>query len=133
MAKNCIIKLVSVMMELFIIILINVQANEVEKVLVRDEVLGPMELCLESKIEDCRHKRGESRDLEYQRCVMKGFVHCLRNVKEHEDPIIYRNCIKRCTHDCAQKKKGNALVSCLFGCYKDYIQKPLNVVNTHNP
>lgn len=119
MGRECIRKLVSVM----ILILLQVQANEVE------EFLGPMEKCLRSIVQECRRKgrgrAGSGENLEYERCMMDAFAHCLSHVKQDEDPIVYRN-IKKCGGWCTKthEKEQSRLVSCLLRCYKLHVRNP---------
>jgi hypothetical protein len=147
MVTKCIRKLTFVMMELLILILLVVQANELAPTPFcpysppiqlsysseLDEAKGLMEICLTRKFENCESfkKTWPLPDLEYELCIHYGHLYCLNHIKVIHDPVI--DCF---TINCKPKSKIRPLplsyVRCLLKCYTKYIKKHPNVIHTKN-
>lgn len=155
MVVICVRKLMLVMMEMLILILLSVRANNRAPTsfsLSPPPILPPyyfelgdgvIKWCLTNGVEEqCASIKGPwpFPDLEYEICIDSAFKHCLGNYVVLGDKKVFF-IIKDCIHtNCHPKLKIRVVhrrsaryVSCLLECYVEHVKTPSNVTHTQNP
>jgi len=154
MATKCGQNFLLVMMELLILILLNVQANDLVPTLFfpssppnllpysfdLDEAKGALHNCLTKEIEDCSHvkKTWPFTDFTYQHCIKLRFGHCMILAVFSNDPyyFIMDDCISTtCKPEMKENKpyyRSSAIfVNCLLKCYEERIKNPSDVIYSY--
>jgi hypothetical protein len=145
-------KLMLAMMELFILILLDVQANDLALTSLCmssppnlfpysfevDEAEG-MYKCITNVVEGCEStkKTWPLSDLRYQNCMFKGFFICFHHVNIFEHPPIFKDCVyTKCLtkSNIGRVSRSSPRVSkCFLKCYEKHIKMPSNVIYTQIP
>jgi len=156
MAVKCVRKLMLVMIELLILILISVLANDCAPISFFPSpppMLPPYsyELDWEGTLHSCLINGVEFRcasikttwpfpDFEYETCIFVTFEYCLGNINNYRRKfIVYiiKYCIKTNCHKKlkikANHRRSARYVSCLLECYEEHIRNPPDVIYTQNP
>jgi hypothetical protein len=152
MVSKCVRKFMLVMMELLILILLSVQANNYGPTsffMSLPSILPPYSSELDEGIISCLTNKIEEKyarikgtwpfpDFEYEICIFSSFEHCSVNLT-HEDRYAYNiinNCIKI---NCHPKLKIKAIhrrrtrfVSCLLECFEAYLPH-FSFIHMQNP
>jgi hypothetical protein len=156
MAMKCVRKLMLIMMELLILILLGVQANDLALTSFSpssslfmspysselDHNHGELHLCLTLGIRYCSTLRTTwpHSDAKYESCIVATFFRCFEHIKFYEDPImmpIIFNCIKT---KCEPLQKieeifvrSSQMVRCLLKCFSKHVASPSDVIYLQNP
>jgi len=151
MVRKCVRNLPVLIMEVLILIVLNVQANDLASTsfypssppillpysFELDRAKGDIHECLTNEIEGCKSSKTTwpSSDIKYSYCIFRSFKKCLNEFPRH--PIM-RPIIKDCFLVCAIKLETEqryiaGFTSCLLKCYEEHVKKPSDVIYMQNP
>jgi hypothetical protein len=156
MVIKCVRKLILVMIELLILILLSLQANDcapisffpspppiVPPYSFELDGYGSLYACLRTGVEfRCASIKSTwpFPDIEYETCIFVTFEYCLGNFENYKlQNIVHviKYCIKTNFHPKlkikASHRRSARYVSCLLECYEDHIKNPSDVIYTQNP